>query len=565
MANFGNTPMPLWQFVGLVVMFSILLGSPIFICFVYHRRKERDRLTFEVRRTITSLDPFRSPYQVAGRDHFMVPFPDEVTMPPVPTRERVVSSSSSVPLLSLSPGNSRVQSRNVSPVIIQGRLVTMGQQSQHREILVAANTITTTVGVTVDGGGDIGEGLNVNFAERSGTVSSIAYPEMAHRAPAGGGVYGGRRGYGTLGNVMHSTYTAAQRAYRGRHRLNFWSAWMAPWVMDDNRLEVIDEESAGSGRAKGRFEGELSAAGSSVDFMRVTTGQSTSSRDIAGSVGTMETTTSGFSMRGTPPAFEKVDFNAGYNPSMARSLTRRLLKFGFEAKDGIAATVGGTMETARQTSGAWKGRLELKKRALERKKSLGDRLFSFQKKKSDQEFDETDDGGDEYEEEGGDELENCGEEVHRRSSDQTSIRDFAHAFRQDITGKDDESASNTGTIRVHQIDDDDEEYQDQLPGTLRETNCASTSAPLETSDLGLTTNENLPTNAAVTTPTGTLRGRKTLRNMADTPDSQKERMARNTPKNTVRRIALEKSFDQEKLEHTGMEESGKDITSRIVE
>ncbi|RVD81981.1 uncharacterized protein DFL_009825 [Arthrobotrys flagrans] len=52
---------------------------------------------------------------------------------------------------------------------------------------------------------------------------------------------------------------------------------------------------------------------------------------VVGSVGTLESESSGYSMRGTPPALEKVDAREPYNPSMATSLTRRLLK----VRDGV--------------------------------------------------------------------------------------------------------------------------------------------------------------------------------------------------------------------------------------
>ncbi|KAF3925791.1 hypothetical protein ABW20_dc0101833 [Dactylellina cionopaga] len=558
MAHFGHTSMPLWQFVGLIVMFSILLGSPIFVCFVYHRRKERDRLRVEVRRALT----YRSPYQIPGRDHYLLPFPEDVKMPPTPAR-RATSSSSTVPLLVLTPGNSRVQSRNISPM--QGRLGSAAHQRQQ--------TATDQRGSTI---------FNANFAERTGTASSLAYPETAHRGP--------RRQYGTLGHVMHSTYTAAQRAYRGRHRLNFWSAWMAPWLKNEPRLAIIDEESVGTSRLsriKQRKTGNDSGSSSvSSIFGPSVARNGVIPKDMAGSVGTFQTgttTTSGYSIRGTPPAFEKVDAGAEYNPSMARSLTRRLLKVGFEAKDGIATTTltsagfpVGT-EAARQSSGAWKGRTALKKRALERQKSEktgSGRLFSlnFQRKKVMQDGGEDEDAedydGEDYEDEEEEEADGD-DEASVDGLAKTSIRDFAHAFNQDIFGiKGEENISTTGTIRIHSlVDDDDYDEEDQnRSSTPAETDYSPLIAATTNLESNSVIDENIPTvsttpsttRTKVSTPMGTMRGRKTFRDLADTPNSQKKRMERNTPKNTTSRVALD--ADEE-----GVKNDFEDITKGTLE
>ncbi|KAF3914164.1 hypothetical protein AA313_de0210017 [Arthrobotrys entomopaga] len=616
MTNF-KFGIPLWQFVGLIIAFSILIGSPIFICFMYHRRKERDRLTFEVRRTFTSRDPYRSPYLVTGRDHYMVPFPDEVAIPRSPSRpgvsgvasSRKVSGSSVVPLLNLTPGGSRGGSRNVTPAT----LMTMGQQSHGREM--AGQGYDNEV---PPGGDDF-------FAERAGNAASLAYPRAAHRGRLE------RVNYGTLGvgAIMQSTYTAAQRVYRGREKMNFWSAWMGPWLRKNGNngnggalLPIIDEESLGSGRAaaaKGKNNnnninpgvnvggmvaggydggGGMHMGSSEESITKVITNDSgttatSSSRDMATSVGTFETTTttSGFTMRGTPPTFDKVDALAGYNPNMARSLTRRLLKVGFEAKDGIAATIsGGKIESSRQASGPWKGRLELKKRAMERKKSGGGRLFSFQKKKSGE-------GGVEDGNESEDEDIEEGEGVRRpgiiQGMDKTSIRDFAHAFTQDIIGTagTEDVPSTTGTIRVHQIEEEEEEEEDQPEQSPVPQNKDTDSA--NDSITGTTTTEsakldskiidwNVPTMTVqavppvgpLTTPPRTLRGRRTTRSLEDVPNSQKKRMARNTPKSTVGRIALSREFEFEKDRDTTESSSSKeqheveefeDITKEVFE
>ncbi|KAK6542860.1 hypothetical protein TWF694_006799 [Orbilia ellipsospora] len=570
MANY-KFGIPLWQFVGLIIAFSILIGSPIFICFMYHRRKERDRLTFEVRRTFTSRDPFRSPYLVTGRDHYMVPFPDEVKMPRSPSRPGVIAggrkvSGSSVPLLTLTPGNSRMGSRNVTPAT----LMTMAQQSQGREMQAASQA---------------GDALGANFAERTGNVASLAYPKTAHR----GGL--GRVNHGTLGHaIMQSTYTAAQRVYRGREKMNFWSAWMGPWLRNGNGgLSVIDEENVGSGRAaKGKMNSNVNVGVSGYDgmrsseesIMRVITNDSgssagLSSQAVAGSAGTFETTTSGFTMRGTPPTFNKVDALAGYNPNMARSLTRRLLKVGFEAKDGIAATISGKIESSGQFSGGWKGRLELKKRAMERKKSGGGRLFSFQKKKTGEEAEDGNNGEDENGEE---EEDKSFKRPSIKVMDKTSIRDFAHAFTQDIigTGGDKDVPSTTGTIRVHQIDEDEEPQQLPIPQNSH-TNPSGSANATEPAKLDSKVIDwNVPATQALaaefSVSHGTHRGRRATRSLEDIPNSQKKRMARNTPKSTVGRIALGKEIEkaQGTIEITSGEiikqggEEFEDITKEIL-
>ncbi|KAK6534967.1 hypothetical protein TWF281_006267 [Arthrobotrys megalospora] len=567
----GHTSMPLWQFVGLLVIFSILIGSPIFVCFVYHRRKERDRINDELRRM--KAHATRPGYSIDGRDYYMVPFPSrDIKRAPssrVGTPRREVSGGSTVPLLVINtPAGSRVSSRNVSP--LQGRIGSFSSSSASAAVVIAGpSSVSQEQREAV---------LNVNFAERTGTASSLAYPKTVHRGTPHPGTTGagGRNAagnYGTLGHVMHSTYTAAQRAYRGRHRLNFWSGWMLPpWGgRNQQRLEAIDEESVGSSRfSRGGNRGMRHGADGVGDGATATTATSSSSNvDItrvtrggvvaAGSVGTLETETSGYSMRGTPPTFEKVDSREPYNPSMARSLTRRLLKFGFDQlRDGVTTPEKEDQDDedgksgGRQASGVWKKGFELKKRALERKKlETGNRLFSFQKKKG------QDDG---EEEEEGEETDIDPEDLAK-----TSIRDFAHAFNQDIVGGEDGVVSATGTIRIHRIDDE----EDQSIILSEDTTTTSTSSSPDTAtfdDIDLDqpsspnpiTNENVPTNTAsttqieISTPAGTLRGRKSLRDRSSVPGTQKMRMTRNTPKNTLGRAALQISMEEIERETEGV-------------
>ncbi|KAK6362296.1 hypothetical protein TWF730_005992 [Orbilia blumenaviensis] len=558
---FGHTHMPLWQFVGLLIMFSILLGSPIFICFAYHRRKERARLDDVDRRA--SAQKSWPEYVTSGRDYYILPFPaKDMRRPPnrVSTPRREVSGNSTVPLLFLEPGGNR--SRNISPM--QGRAIdttddavgAAGPSNYHeRRLAVSLHDQREAV-------------LNANFAERTGTVTSVAYPQTAHRVPRTGG-------YGTLGHVMHSTYNAAQRAYRGRHRLNFWSGWV-PWGKSQARLEAIDEESVGSsrfskgtnsnpdadkGKLGGRHDGSADSSSSNVDIVtRVTIGGTSYKGNAAGagsSVGTFDSETSGFSIN-TPPMFEKVDPREPYNPSMARSLTRRLLKFGFDqTRDGVTTPEREEADEddgkgAKQASGFWKRGIELKKRALERQKlETGNRLFSFQKKRA--EDDEDDENG----------REGLQGNVQADPDDlaKTSIRDFAHAFNKDIVGEDDEEeeedvVSATGTIRIHRIDDEDDRQsiilsEDRDTINTMNSSCSSPgTSTFEDIDLDSSptpiTNENIPTSAVLSTQveiptltTGTLRGRKTLRDRNSVPRTQKTRMTRNTPKNTLGRTTLQ--------------------------
>ncbi|KAK6521830.1 hypothetical protein TWF506_002034 [Arthrobotrys conoides] len=573
---FGHTHMPLWQFIGLLIIFSILIGSPAFVCFVWHRRKERDRLEDVNRRALAQKH--RPEFVIDGRDYYLLPFPHrDIKRRPSTSRgetpRRDASGGSTVPLLVLN-GRTPGGSRNASPMMERIN----GPSSFDGTSLAATSIEQEAV-------------LNANFAERTGTVTSVAYPQTAHRGSRSDNRgRGGTGNYGTLGHVMHSTYTAAQRAYRGRHRLNFWSGLIqqVPWVKDrGGRLEAIDEESVGSSRFS-RGDNQkggnrrttatntvvtTSGASSNVDVNFMTARGSVYRGVIVGSAGTLGTESSGYSMnRGTPPTFEKVDSREPYNPNMARSLTRRLLKFGFDqARDGVLTAErrergceeGDTEDEedgrGRQMSGVWKKGIELKKRALERKKlETGNRLFSFQKKKA----------GDDWGDEGDiDEGEEGAEEDEAGPDDltKTSIRDFAHAFKKDIVGSsnDYEDISPTGTVRIHHIDEEDDDQQSII---LSEDRGATISSPLSPEaaspsrpafddvdfDSPPITNENAPTtiiiNAAsssattqieISTPSpGTLRGRKTLRDTSSVPETQKMRMTRNTPKNTLGRAAL---------------------------
>ncbi|KAF3310984.1 hypothetical protein TWF173_008991 [Orbilia oligospora] len=414
--------------------------------------------------------------------------------------------------------------------------------------------------------------LNANFAERTGTVTSVAYPQTAHRGSRSDNRgRGGTGNYGTLGNVMHSTYTAAQRAYRGRHRLNFWSGLMqqVPWVKDrGGRLEAIDEESVGSSRfsrgdnQKGGNKRTTatttaittSGASSNVDVNIMTARGSVYRGVIVGSTGTLNTESSAYTMsRGTPPTFEKVDSREPYNPNMARSLTRRLLKFGFDqVRDGV----GNPERSERGVGDDW-----------------GD----------EEDIDEGQEGGDSHAEEGGTSPDDLAK---------TSIRDFAHAFKKDIVGSsnDYEEFSPTGTVRIHHIDDDDdddagEDQQSTILSEDKEAIISSLTSPEATSSSSSTssptfddvavdsspiTNENVPTITINTTssstttqieistpPMGTLRGRKTLRDKGSVPGTQKMRMARNTPKNTLGRSSLQAPNSFESL-------PSEDTTDRVV-
>ncbi|KAK6506681.1 hypothetical protein TWF481_005140 [Arthrobotrys musiformis] len=554
-----HTSLPLWQFIGLLVIFSILIGSPIFVCFVYHRRKERDRLEDVSRRACARR--LRGEYVIAGADYYLVPFPRDISRAPVGnsrvTTPRREVSGSDVPLLVLK--DSGGDGGDISRGRVRGRFD--GEEREEEE------------------------GVMKNFAERAGTVSSPAYPRTVHGVGGNAGRARGRGNYGTLGYVMHSTYTAAQRAYRGRRnqmgRLNmgFWTGLVqqiTPWGLKGGgvggKLEAIDEESVGSSRFRGS---------SNVDIVSNSTGVLYKGPSgIAGSAGTLESESSGYMSKGTPPTFEKVDSREPYNPSLARSLTRRLLKFGFDqVRDGVISphpqqkrNANGSEEDedeeagrGRQVSGVWKKGGELKKRALERKKldGGGNRLFSFQKKKAD---DGDNDEGEE-DDRGGD----TEEIISQEDLAKTSIRDFAHAFNKDIVGgeegdyDDDDGISPTGTIRIHHIDDEEDPQSIILPDEKEVTvNASSPSSAFENIDLDPspaspnvtdTTKENVHTittidvsPSSITTqieistppPAGaTLRGRKTLRDRSSVPRSQRMRMTRNTPKNTLGRTSLQ--------------------------
>ncbi|KAK6350460.1 hypothetical protein TWF718_003651 [Orbilia javanica] len=574
---FGRSHMPLWQFVGLLIIFSILIGSPIFVCFVYHRRKERDRLEDVNRRA--SAQRNRPEFVVDGRDYYLLPFPSRdikrrpaSSMAGTPRRE--VSWGSTVPLLVL---NGTPGPRNVSPIM--GRVPPSGLDGA---------TATSTEQEAV---------LNENFAERTGTITSLAYPQTAHRGfeSANRKTQGGTGSYGTLGYMMRSTYTAAQSAYRGRHRLNFWSNWIqqVPWGKErGGRLEAIDEESVGSSRFSRDSRGEhkkaananantTSGASSTVDINVMTARGGVYKGVIVGSVGTLDSESSGYSTKGTPPTFEKVDPREPYNPSMARSLTRRLLKFGFDqVRDGVIVVekkrgmVGNEEEDeederGRQVSGVWRKGVELKKRALERQKlENGNRLFSFQKKKMD-------DGDNDGEGDAGEQFGPENSNTNPEELAKTSIRDFAHAFNKDIVGDDDtssgdegEAISPTGTIRIHHIDEEEDQSiilpKDQettaptSPSLEKISSPHAPSSPFVDIDLSSSPNVTNENTAMVTTstssatisnasrakipmpqPTGTLRGRKTLRDTKSIPETQKMRMARNTPKNTMGRMTLQ--------------------------
>ncbi|KAF3915485.1 hypothetical protein ABW21_db0201844 [Orbilia brochopaga] len=554
-AYFGSPDEPLWHFVGLIFMFSILIGSPIFVCFVYHRRREQEHLQTEVRKATfavagsadtTSGLTLRSRYQVPGRDHYVLPFPPEVNVPPTPRRS--ASGGSTVPLLTLSPEAG--PSRNVS-----------GSYSYTHTMATDAvdNARRHDTSREVSGSGT--SGLGVDFAERAGAATALAYPETVHRGLQRQRMDGinGAGGYGTLGHVMHSTYTAAQRAYRARHRLNFWAAWMAPWLRTPSRLAAIDEESVGTSR-HGKSRRDRNA---NTDAQK--TAAATQPRDIKpnrqghmvrGSNGSTGTLTSGYSMGtsfDTPPAFTKIDVNAGYNPSMARSLTRRLLKVGFEAKDGVDADAG-EVKKSKSVSNVWKGRAELKKRAMERRKAQGSgQRFSLPRRRfagSEESIVEED-------------ISVIGE----LALSETSIRDFAHAFNKDIVGE-----SATGTVRHHEIDDPIDYSDDEQDGTTADkenTDTPSTiiagppAATMDTTteisqslvNMSPSTrlhDENKPTRSAGATlmtnirdgdtvDDSTLRGRRTRRAIS-MPGTQKLRMTRNTPKNTGSRVALADSM-----------------------
>ncbi|KAF3087829.1 hypothetical protein TWF102_007349 [Orbilia oligospora] len=605
---FGHSHMPLWQFIGLLIIFSILIGSPAFVCFVYHRRKERDRLQDVNRRALAQKH--RPEFVIDGRDYYLLPFPHkDIKRRPSTSRgetpRQESSGGSTVPLLVLN-GRTTEGSGSASPVM--GRI--------HRPSNLGFDGASMAVSMEQEAV------LNANFAERTGTVTSVAYPQTAHRGSRSDSRgRGGTGNYGTLGNMMHSTYTAAQRAYRGRHRLNFWSGLMqqVPWVKDrGGRLEAIDEESVGSSRflrgdnQKGGNKRTTatttaittSGASSNVDVNIMTARGSVYRGVIVGqSTGTLNTESSAYTMsRGTPPTFEKVNSREPYNPNMARSLTRRLLKFGFDqVRDGVGnperSERGGEYERGeedeedgkgRQISGVWKKGVELKKRALERKKlETGNRLFSFQKKKVGDDWgdeeDEGQEGGDSHAEEGGTSPDDLAK---------TSIRDFAHAFKKDIVGSsnDYEEFSPTGTVRIHHIDDDDDDAGEDQQSTIltedKEAIISSLTSPEATSpppsssssptfddvavDSSPITNENVPTitinttssstttQIEISTPTmGTLRGRKTLRDKSSVPGTQKMRMARNTPKNTLGRSSLQAPNSFESL-------PGEDTTDRAV-
>ncbi|KAJ6265008.1 hypothetical protein Dda_1163 [Drechslerella dactyloides] len=581
----SGSSMPLWQLVGLIVMASILLGSPLLACLVYHRRREQEHMQTEVRKAFVSAgsaDPdsaqtLRARYQTPGRDHYVLPFPVDVAVPPTP--RRTVSGSSTVPLLMLSPeagpsrqvsgayaygpgGNSGITMATGAAAHARERETSGGSDdiprldsdSYKRErgrgrVRGHANTRETSTA------------LGVDFAERAGTATALAYPETAHRAPQRERqrrVYGAAiGGYGTLGHVMHSTYTAAQRAYRGRHRLNFWSAWMAPWLRGYPGLAAIDEESVGTSRLSrerrrnGRVEIDANAARTTVtsrlrDF-GLTLGRNIHGTGSSVASSSAATSTSGFSLSesvGTPPAFEKFDGTAPYNPSMARSLTRRLLKVGFQAKDGVEDNIKEEV-APKGLFGAWKGCADLKRRVLERRQlEGGPRLFSIPKRRatvSGSESGSDDEGSIDNEEQGG-----MGELAEAR----TSIRDFAHAFSRDIVGE-----STTGTVRVYHIDDpgddtdeaDDEDSEDDESDPTSET---ARSLSRKASATSYISDENTPTTSLAVTanpdgskadevsPAGTLRGRRTIRGISEAPGSQKMRMERNTPQSTGSRVAL---------------------------
>ncbi|KAK6349465.1 hypothetical protein TWF696_005749 [Orbilia brochopaga] len=552
-AHFGSTDLPLWQFVGLIFMFSILIGSPIFVCFVYHRRREQEHLQTEIRRAFTIAGTTktnggmtlraRHQYQVPGRDHYILPFPHDVTVPPTPRRS--ASGGSTVPLLTLS---SEGGSRNVSGSYtfcqqthtMSTDAVECERERSYARGLEGRHDVTREVSAASLGG---------DFAERSGTAAAVAYPEVVHRGPQRRDIGGvGAGGYGTLGHVMHSTYTAAQRAYRNVHRprLNFWAAWMAPWFRMPARLAAIDEESVGTSRhSRGRNRRETNAGvNTNVDTAAAQRGVNVAVRRD-GERGSTVTSTSGYSMNvsyDTPHAFDKVDGSAGYNPSMARSLTRRLLKVGFEAKDGVEDIVVAEEAKNKGLINVWKGCAELKKRAMERRKAEGSgQLFSIPRRKA---AGALSDGSIEEEEEGRDGI---GELEAAR----TSIRDFAHAFGKDIVGE-----SATGTVRIHEIDDPADYSEDEdkgsaevASGTMEASQSLSAKASMSGSVDGRAENKPTcsPTSTSTSThygmendstPVGTIRGRRTKRNSKSSPGTQKMRMERNTPKNTTSRVAF---------------------------
>ncbi|KAF3936167.1 hypothetical protein ABW19_dt0202291 [Dactylella cylindrospora] len=521
--NFANTGLPLWQFVGLVVVASILVGAPTFACLAYHRRRARDtkrKIIGEITGTRkTDYELYHKHHPRSG--HY---YDDVMPTPPRQPR-RVTSSGSNVPLLTLSPDRSRNPSRNVSSSHPQ-------PQSNDQQ-------------------------LNAHFAQRTGSASSVAYPEAIHHAP-------GRGGYGTVGNIVGRTYTAAQRVYRGRLALNFWPSWMTPWFRAEG-LSTIDEESAGSSRIPKMFRNQSHPKSFEKEpNQQIVIGPEISRVDTRGSVAsghsgsTQGTSTSGFSMR-TPPTFDKVSERAGYNPNMARSLTRRLLKFGFDEKDGVGITAAAATTPNRRLSGAWKGRVELKRRASERRRTesgKGARLFSIQKKKlptkgdGDEEDDELcDDYGDEDPEEG---TEMTAEQDVAR----TSITDFAHAFAQNIVSAIDGANSISGTVRIHRVADPDDLESSPDRRTDEEMIIVTPSTTSDETSLG-SDKENTD---GMETPDGTIRGRRSVRDTADTPDSQKKRAARNTPKNSTLRISLGGQIEIDLDEGTGEGDNAEDTT-----
>lgn len=142
-----------------------------------------------------------------------------------------------------------------------------------------------------------------------------------------------------------------------------------------------------------------------------------------------------FSFATSPPAFERNSETDPYNPRMARSLTRRLLSLGF-SQDNTEDDA----DAAMRNENLWKGRLELKRRAEERKRSEGSngllRLFNRQVSES-----------------------RC-EAVDGREE----IIGYADVEEGDSVGADSDGLavtsgriSRTGTIRRHKIEDFEDE------------------------------------------------------------------------------------------------------------